>query len=94
VNIAGFVPLGFFFTAYLSVARPISRPRLTVLAIGLAVSLLIEITQYFLPTRNSGVNDLITNTFGTAIGAAFYSPVLLWKFMAVLPTISSGSAPS
>ena len=51
LNVAGFVPLGFFFTAYFSLARPIRQPRATALLFGLVVSLGIEIAQYFLPTR-------------------------------------------
>jgi hypothetical protein len=92
LNVAGFVPLGFFFTVYFSLARPIRRPRVTVLVLGLAVSLAIEIAQYFLPTRDSSMTDVITNTLGTAIGVALYRPVLIRKFMAMLLTISSGPA--
>jgi hypothetical protein len=72
LNVAGFVPLGFFFMAYFSLVRPIPRPRVMVLVFGLTISLFIEITQYFLPTRDSSMTDVITNTLGTAVGVAIY----------------------
>jgi hypothetical protein len=79
LNVAGFVPLGFFFTAYFSLVRPITRPRLVVVVLGLAISLVIETLQHFLPTRDSSMTDVITNTVGTLVGAAFYRPFLRSK---------------
>jgi hypothetical protein len=94
LNVAGFVPMGFFFTAFFSLVRPLPRARIAVVAMGLAVSLTIEIGQHFLPTRDSGINDLITNTFGTAIGVVLCSPALMRRFAPKETTASSAQAPS
>lgn len=72
VNVAGFVPLGFLFTAYLSLKRLSSQAWVLVLLFGFTISLVIETMQYFLPTRDSSMTDLFTNTIGTIIGVALY----------------------
>jgi glycopeptide antibiotics resistance protein len=71
-NIVGFIPFGVSFCAYFSVVRPMKKSMLLTIALGLCVSLTIETLQAFLPNRDSGTSDLITNTLGTWIGAASY----------------------
>lgn len=68
INIGGFIPLGFFFYAYLTVSKRINLPGLTVVSLGAAISLTIEALQAYLPTRDSGLTDIITNTLGAGLG--------------------------
>jgi hypothetical protein len=73
INVAGFIPLGFFFCSYFSLVRKIEHPGVVTIALGFLVSLTIEVLQALLPTRDSGTTDLITNTFGTDLGVILYS---------------------
>ena len=73
INIAGFIPLGFFFCTYLSSTGHSNRPRLATIILGGTVSLTIEILQAYLPTRSSGMTDILTNTLGTGIGVFLFS---------------------
>jgi len=68
-NIVGFIPLGFCFCARLAMARHVKRPALTAVLLGALVSVTIEVLQAYLPTRDSGMTDIITNTLGTWVGA-------------------------
>jgi len=72
-NIIGFIPFGFCFYPYVSVVRLYKHPALITVILGLAVSLTIEVLQAYLPTRDSGTTDLITNTFGTWMGVLLYT---------------------
>jgi glycopeptide antibiotics resistance protein len=81
VNVAGFIPFGFFFALWFSLAPGVARPRLMALFLGFTISLAIETLQYFLPTRDSSMTDLLTNTMGTAIGVAWYRPIPMRKLM-------------
>ena len=87
LNIAAFIPLGFFWCAYFSMGG-LKRPALSAIVLGGTVSLTIEILQSFLPTRDSGTMDLITNTLGTALGVSFYTSSLVRRLLASigLPT--------
>ena len=72
VNIGGFVPLGFFFCIYFSSEPAIRHATLATVVLGLCVSLTIEVLQSYLPTRDSGTTDIITNTLGTFLGIRLY----------------------
>ncbi len=68
INVAGFVPLGFFLRAYLDVAGKLAWPSFATILMGLATSVTVEILQSQLPTRDSSMTDVLTNTIGTCIG--------------------------
>jgi VanZ like protein/concanavalin A-like lectin/glucanase superfamily protein len=73
INIAGFVPPGFFICATLISLRGPKRSVGLATVAGLSLSLTIEVLQAHIPMRNSGTTDLITNTLGAGIGAALYA---------------------
>ncbi len=98
VNIAGFTPLGFCVFAYLSLIRVIKHPGTITVILGLSTSLTIELLQAFLPTRSSGMTDLITNTLGTAIGVMIcrcpIAQMLLTKANGAISQTNSSEAAS
>ncbi len=74
INILGFIPFGFYIAWYLSVRGvPGLRVIILVMLLGAGISLFIEVAQAYLPDRYSQLTDVITNTFGTAIG------IYLWR---------------
>jgi VanZ family protein len=92
INIAGLVPLGFILGVYFTQVRPVRRATLVTVIIGATVSLAIEYFQSFLPTRYSGVTDLITNTAGAWIGVTLS---MRWASLArSLLARGSGEQPS
>ena len=71
VNILGFIPFGFTLSACLRKdggRKGLPVAVLVVLA-GAGISLLIELLQVYLPTRDSSLTDFMDNTLGTSIGA-------------------------
>ena len=66
-NIVGFFPLGFCFYPCLLLYR-FRRPVLFTVILGALTSLTIEVLQAYLPTRDSGMTDIFTNTLGAWIG--------------------------
>src|SRR5258708_569074 len=69
LNVMAFVPFGFFLCGYLKNRGGEQRAVWRTVIAGFLLSLTIEVGQYFLPMRNSGTTDLITNTTGTWLGA-------------------------
>jgi hypothetical protein len=84
INIVGFIPLGLFSVAYFSTMRAVRNAVAAAILLGFFTSLTIELLQAYLPTRDSGMNDLITNTFGTVLGVVLYHSSLFQQLMAQL----------
>ncbi len=69
LNVTGFMPLGFVFLPLFSKRFGERGSISKIILLGFAVSLLIELLQAWIPSRTSGMTDLITNTAGTYLGA-------------------------
>ena len=77
-NVLGFVPFGFILAAWLRFTNNISAPIAYWIAIllGFCLSLAIELTQAYLPMRDSSLLDVISNTLGTVAGVLLFTLVL------------------
>ncbi len=71
-NILIFIPLGMLLPVMCNVSHS-KKSYFFVVLTGLAISLIIEILQYALAVGYSEVDDIINNTFGTAIGCGFFA---------------------
>lgn len=68
-NIAGFVPLGLIVCCCFTWTRRRGVAVLTTIVSCGSLSFAIEVLQYYIPKRGSGITDIITNTLGAALGA-------------------------
>jgi hypothetical protein len=88
INVGGFIPFGLFLCAYFS-ARGLRSPALWASTVGTAVSLLIELTQAHLPTRDSSMSDVINNALGSIVGAVAYRGAIALKLDRAMSRIVS-----
>jgi len=74
INLLGFMPFGFIFSALLFRLRGKFPVHFILIAVGAGflLSLFIEILQAWLPSRNSDAFDLILNTTGALFGSVMF----------------------
>ena len=68
-NVIGFVPFGLILCAYLGNTRFARFAIPYSFLSGALFSFLIEVAQAYVPQRDSGFNDVITNSLGALLGA-------------------------
>lgn len=78
INVAGFMPFGFTLSALLRCSGWKRSGVFTVLG-GLVLSLTIEGLQAYLPTRDSDLTDVLTNTLGTWLGVVLHQQWIRWS---------------
>lgn len=71
LNCLAYVPFGLLIAQLLPARLPATPLMLAVTLAGLFLSLTMEYTQMYLPTRVSSNTDLISNSIGAFIGSAF-----------------------
>lgn len=93
-NIAGFVPLGLVVCAYLALTNSRRTAIAYTILIGASLSFVIEMLQAWIPRRNSGITDIITNTLGSALGAAIAHSILIRGILARMRLIPVQDEPA
>lgn len=76
INVLFFIPLGLGLAGVLTRNNRRSRLGLRVLGIGLALSVVLEATQMFLPERIPSAADIVANGVGLLIGFGLF---LAWE---------------
>ena len=76
-NTIGFMPLGFVLCGFFALSRSRGQAILISTFLGGLLSFTIEFLQYYIPRRDSGWTDVITNTTGTLFGALIARPELV-----------------
>jgi len=71
-TIVGLVPMGFVLYAWFGARIAPRRAAWIVTLLGAFTSITIEVLQAYLPTRQSGTSDILTNTLGTWLGLMLY----------------------
>ena len=75
INFLGFIPLGYLMMSYFLSSDRIQK-KIPVICITIAtcigISLLIELSQYYLPGRSSSLLDLLFNGLGAFGGIIYY----------------------
>lgn len=77
INVFAYVPLGLLIARASTHRRPLAASVAIVTLSGGALSFAMEFLQQFLPSRVASLDDLITNSVGTLIGALLASFVRL-----------------
>jgi VanZ family protein len=75
INILGFIPLGYLMMAYLLSSDRMKKEipvSCLAIAICICISLLIELSQYYIPGRISSLLDLLFNGLGALGGIIYY----------------------
>jgi len=87
LNIFGFIPFGLVTAAYVLQARPMSTAGAALVAtiIGATTSLMIELLQAYLPSRDSSLLDFINNVLGTGLGALMINIPAIFDIFAFIP---------
>ena len=78
INVTGFIPFGFTLRALLWSSAWKRAGGFAIFG-GFLVSLMIEGLQAFLPTRDSDLTDVLTNTLGTWLGVSVHRQWIRWS---------------
>ncbi len=71
VNVVGFVPFAMVLFAYLHAwAATRSHAAIVTCLVGISASLVIEVLQIYLPSRDPSLLDVAANSLGTCVGVA------------------------
>ena len=92
VNFIGFMPFGAAMVIVLQSSRRSSRRIIFITAfVGFALSLAIELTQAWMPSRDSSLRDLLLNTAGAPLGAWLWLVARQWlsRFLSSPPVTSA-----